>query len=129
MSKENWAGLGLWELTLLWVACSSNHSVPNNREPWVWKDFNTEVVQFIEWDTRARITGQILHLSASEWGILRSQPVAEHSQLQHLGEREIQALGRSQSLVKQEPGSWSKGMQMWRKDSSSGTQTRHTGDN
>lgn len=55
-------------------------------KPWVWKDINTEGVQFSEWDTMVRISGQILHL----WGICGSQPVAEHNQLQDLGEKEIQ---------------------------------------
>lgn len=58
---------------------------------WVWKE-NTEGVQFSEWDTMARISGQILHLSAGKWGILGSWPAAQDSQLQHPGEREMQEL-------------------------------------
>lgn len=44
-------------------------------------------------------------------------------------EREkYKSLEGSGSLIKQKPDSWSKGLQMWRKNSSSGTQTRQTGE-
>ena len=56
-----------------------------------------------------------LHLSAGKRDILGSWPVAEDSLLQHLGEREMQELGRL-CLFKQGPDSGPKVVQIRRKE-------------
>lgn len=53
----------------------------------------------------AGIPGQILHVRTGKQGILGAQPVAEDSQLQHLGEREIEKLVRQSK-----PGQTDKGL-------------------
>lgn len=62
-----------------------------------------------------RFSSLSLHLSAGKRDILGSWPVAEDSLLQHLGEREMQELGRL-CLFKQGPDSGPKVVQIRRKE-------------